>query len=61
MKTQVEIKDEIALLKLKELAIINKLKKTKPDLINLAINIASNCYKYLDEESFEQVTNIKIK
>lgn len=61
MTTQVEIKDEIALLKLKELAIINKLKTTKPELINLAIKIASDCYKYLDSESFGQVTNLEIK
>jgi hypothetical protein len=58
MKTQVNVEDEIALLKIKEIAIKKGLKTSKPDLINLSIKIASDCYTFLDEESFENVTNL---
>ena len=60
MKTQVDIEDEIAILDLKKIAIKNGIKHSKPDLINLAINISSNCLKYLDKESFENVTNLEL-
>jgi len=60
MKTQVDIEDEIAILDLKKIAIKNGLKTSKPDLINLSIKIAFNCFQYLDKESFEQVTNLEI-
>lgn len=57
--TQVDLKDEIALIKVEEVAIKNGLKKSKPDLINLAIQIASETIKFLDDESFENVTTLK--
>jgi hypothetical protein len=60
MKTQVDIINELAMLKMKEIAIKNGLKTTRPDLINLALDIAFNSFQYLDKESFENVTNLEI-
>jgi hypothetical protein len=60
MKTQVDIINELAMLKMKEIAIKNGLKTTRPDLINLALEIAFNSFQYLDKESFEQVTNLEL-
>ena len=60
MKTQVDIINELAMLKMKEIAIKNGLKTTRPDLINLALEIAFNSFQYLDKESFENVTNLEI-
>jgi hypothetical protein len=59
MNTQVNIKDEVALLEVKKIALKNGLKTTKPELINLAIQISVDSIKYLDEKSFEQATNLK--
>ena len=50
---------EINLNKIREVAMKNGLKKSKPDLIELSIKIASNCIEMLDEESFQQVNNLK--
>ena len=61
MKIQVDVTDEIALLEIKKIAIKNGLKTTKPELVKLAIQISVDSIKFLDEESFEQVTNLKIK
>jgi len=58
MNTQVNIKDEVALLEVKKIALKNGLKTTKPELINLAIKIASDSIKFLDSESFENITNL---
>ena len=60
MTTQVDIKNELAMLRMKEIAIKNGLKKTRPELINLALEIAFNCFQYLNKESFEQVTNLEV-
>jgi len=56
---QVDVKDELQLLRIKEVAIKNDLKTTKTELILLALKIASDCSLWLDSESFEQVTNLK--
>jgi len=60
MKTQVDIINELAMLKMKEIALKNGLKTTRPDLINLALEIAFNTFNYLDKESFENVTNLEL-
>ena len=61
MKTNMNISNdgEIALNKIREVAMINGMKKSKPDVIELAIKIASNCIEMLDDESFQQVNNLK--
>ena len=50
---------EINLNKIREVAMKNGLKKSKPDLIELSIKIASNTIEMLDDESFQQVNNLK--
>ena len=60
MKTQVDIINELAMLRMKEIAIKNGLKTTRPDLINLALEIAFNTFEHLDKESFENVTNLEL-
>ena len=50
---------EINLNKIREVAMKNGLKKSKADLIELSIQIASNTIEMLDDESFQQVNNLK--
>ena len=50
---------EIKLNKIREVAMKNGLKKSKADLIELSIQIASNTIEMLDDESFQQVNNLK--
>ena len=38
----------------------NNRNTSKQGLIKLAVDIANNCLKYLDKESFEQVTNLEV-
>ena len=38
----------------------NRPYKTFQDQINLQSEIASNCIKYLDKESFENITGLKL-
>jgi hypothetical protein len=61
MKINMNISDdgEINLNKIREVAMINGLKKSKADLIELSIKIASNTIEFLDDESFQQVNNLK--
>ena len=50
---------EINLNKIREVAMKNGLKKSKSELIELSIRIASNTIEMLDDESFRQVNNLK--
>lgn len=61
MKINMNISDdgEINLNKIREVAMKNGLKKSKADLIELSIRIASNTIEMLDDESFQQVNNLK--
>jgi len=61
MKINMNISDdgEINLNKIREVAMKNGLKKSKADLIELSIQIASNTIEMLDDESFQQVNNLK--
>ena len=61
MKINMNISDEgeINLNKIREVAMKNGLNKIKPDLIELSIKIASNCIEMLDDDSFQQVNNLK--
>ena len=61
MITQLNISDqgEINLNKIREVAMKNGLKKSKANLIELSIQIASNTIEMLDDESFQQVNNLK--
>jgi hypothetical protein len=61
MKINMNISDdgEINLNKIREVAMKNGLKKSKPELIELSIRIASNTIEMLDDESFQQVNNLK--
>ena len=57
-KVVVDIHDEYAMLELKKLALKNDLKTNKPELINLAIDIAKSTMR-LNSEVFEKVTQLK--
>ena len=61
MKINMNISDEgeINLNKIREVAMKNGLKKSKADLIELSIQIATNTIEMLDDESFQQVNNLK--
>ena len=50
---------EINLNRIRYVAMKNGLNNSKPDLIELSIKIASNCIEMLDDESFQQVNNLK--
>lgn len=50
---------EIKLNKIREVAMKNGLKKSKADLIELSIQIATNTIEMLDDESFQQINNLK--
>lgn len=50
---------EINLNKIREVAMKNGLKKSKADLIELSIQIATNTIEMLDDDSFQQVNNLK--
>lgn len=57
-KVQVELTDEIYIIG-EDLAFKNKLKPSKVKVNDLLIKIAIDCIKYLDEETFEQITGLK--
>lgn len=61
MKINMNISDEgeINLNKIREVAMKNGLKKSKAELIELSIQIATNTIEMLDDESFQQVNNLK--
>jgi len=50
----------IDLEQLEEIAKKNNRNTSKQGLTQLAYEIANNSFKYLDKESFEQVTNLEI-
>ena len=61
MKAQVEFQNiENEFNSLKVIAIQNGYSLSRQGLMELAFKIASNCTKYLDKDSFTQVTGFKI-
>jgi hypothetical protein len=50
----------IELEQLEAIAKKNNRNTSKQGLIKLAVDIANNSFKYLDKESFEQVTNLEV-
>ena len=57
-KTQVEV-NELHINKVREIALKNNKGTTKPELVELAIEIANNVILWLDSEGFENVTGLK--
>jgi hypothetical protein len=51
--------DDLAMNTIERIAIINGKKKTKPELVNLSIEIAVKAFEYLDEETLYQVFGLK--
>lgn len=61
MKAQVEFKNiENEFNSLKVIAIQNGYSLSRQGLMELAFKIASDSIKYLDKESFQQITGLKI-
>jgi hypothetical protein len=57
-KAQIEL-DEILVNEAKRIALLNDLNQSKQSVTLLAYKIMSDCIKYLDNESFEQITGLK--
>lgn len=51
--------DELKLNTIERIAILNKRKKTKPELVDLAFEIAIKTIENMDSESFEDVIGLK--
>jgi hypothetical protein len=51
--------DEILILDIKKVAIKNGLKTTIPDLVELAVIIASNSCKHMEDEEFLNINDFK--
>lgn len=51
--------EEIIFIELKKIALKNNLKLNKKSYLSIAMVIADNAMKYLDDESFFAITNLK--
>ena len=60
-QTNIYLSDEteIRLKELKKLAVNNGLSHSKAGLLSMAVEIATNAVEKLDDNTFQQVTNLK--